>query len=113
MSSAVAIVNWNSGDRLRTCIESLLATVTNAEIVVVDNASTDASIESAACFRNNAGFIRNSVNRGFAAAVNQAFQATATPYVLVLNPDTCATPGAVQMLEELMKAQSRDRKSVV
>jgi GT2 family glycosyltransferase len=104
MTSTVAIINWNSGYRLRACIESLIATTTEAEILVIDNASEDSSLESAQGFRNRVGFISNSVNRGFAAAVNQAFQATATSYVLVLNPDVRVLPGAVQLLEQFMEA---------
>jgi len=104
MASVVAIINWNSGNWLRTCIESLLATAPSAEILVVDNASEDASLELIGAFRKRVNFIRNKVNRGFAAAVNQAFQATSTPYVLVLNPDIRVTPGAVVILEDFMNA---------
>lgn len=107
MTSAVAIVNWNSGHWLRTCIESLLATTTNAEILVIDNASEDASLESVDGFRNRVNFVRNSVNRGFAAAVNQAFQETGTSYVLVLNPDVRVMPGAVQSLEDFLNTHER------
>jgi len=104
MSSTVAIINWNSGRWLRPCIESLLATTTTADILVIDNASEDASLESIAGFRNRLDLVQNSVNRGFAAAVNQAFNATSTPYVLILNPDVRAMPGAVQLLEDFMDA---------
>ena len=107
MSSSVAIINWNSGIRLRTCIESLLGTVTKAEILVVDNASQDDSLEMVQGFRNRVNFITNSVNRGFAAAINQAFQTTETPYVLVLNPDIRVLPGAVFTLEEFMNAHPK------
>jgi GT2 family glycosyltransferase len=107
MTSAVAIINWNSGNWLRSCIESLIATATNAEILVVDNASVDASIELADAFRNRVCFIRNSVNRGFAGAVNQAFQATSTSCVLVLNPDIRVTPGALLILEDFMSTHPR------
>jgi GT2 family glycosyltransferase len=107
MASAVAIINWNSDGWLRPCIESLLSTTTTSEILVIDNASEDSSIESVQEFRNRVNFVRNSVNRGFAAAVNQAFHATSTPYVLILNPDLRATPGAVQMLEEFLDAHPR------
>ncbi len=107
MSSSVAIINWNSGIRLRTCIESLLGTETKADILVVDNASEDDSLEMAQEFRNRAAFIQNSVNRGFAAAINQAFQTTGTPYVLVLNPDIRVLPGAVLILEEFMNAHPK------
>jgi GT2 family glycosyltransferase len=107
MSSAVAIINWNSGRWLRPCVESLLATTTTAEILIIDNASTDASMESVEGFRNRVDVVQNSVNRGFAAAVNQAFQATSTPYVLILNPDVRAMPGAVQVLEEFLDSNSK------
>jgi GT2 family glycosyltransferase len=107
MSSTVAIINWNSGRWLRPCVESLLATMTTVEILVIDNASTDSSLESVEGFRNRIDFVQNSVNRGFAAAVNQAFQATSTPYVLILNPDVRAIPGAIQVLEEFLDAHSK------
>src|SRR5688572_8205212 len=103
MTSVVAIVNWNSGKRLRPCVESLLTTATNAEILVVDNASEDESLVSVQGFRNRVSFIRNSANRGFAAAINQAFEATSSSYVLVLNPDIRVMPGALQLLEEFME----------
>jgi GT2 family glycosyltransferase len=102
MTSTAAIINWNSGRLLRPCVESLLATTTGAQILVVDNASEDESLESIRGFQHRIDFIRNSVNRGFAAAVNQAFHATSSSYVLLLNPDVRVTPGAVQALEDLL-----------
>ena len=81
MTSTVAIINWNSGRWLRACVESLLATTTMSEILVIDNASEDTSLESVQGFRARVHFVRNSVNRGFAAAVNQAFQVTSSSYV--------------------------------
>ena len=107
MTSAVAIINWNSGLMLRDCLQSVFATTTNAEILVIDNASEDISLESVQRFRNRANFVRNSVNRGFAAAVNQAFQATSTSYVLILNPDLRVLPGSVQQLQDFMDAHPR------
>jgi GT2 family glycosyltransferase len=107
MTSTVAIINWNSGRLLRPCIESLLATTTGSEILIVDNASEDASLESVQGFQNRVHFVRNSVNRGFAAAVNQAFQATSSSYVLILNPDVRVTPGAVQTLRDFIDAHPR------
>lgn len=107
MTSSVAIVNWNSGTWLRACIESLLATATRVEILVIDNASDDGSLEAALGFRNQVNFIQNSVNRGFAAAVNQAFQATSGSCVLILNPDIRVMPGAICALEEFMNTHPR------
>jgi N-acetylglucosaminyl-diphospho-decaprenol L-rhamnosyltransferase len=107
VSSTIAIINWNSGRRLRTCVESLVGTMTSAEILVVDNASQDDSMEMVQGFRNRVNIISNSVNRGFAAAINQAFQITDTPYVLVLNPDVRVLPGAVSILEQFMNGHPR------
>jgi GT2 family glycosyltransferase len=107
MTSAAAIINWNSGVLLRACIESLLATTPNVEILVIDNASEDDSLESVQGFRNRVNFVRNGVNRGFAAAVNQAFQTTSTSYVLILNPDVRVLPGSVEMLQNFMDANPR------
>ncbi|HYR42671.1 MAG TPA: glycosyltransferase family 2 protein [Terriglobia bacterium] len=102
MTSTVVVINWNSGDLLRTCIESLLATTTDVEILVIDNASRDCSLDFLTDFYDRVRLIGNSRNRGFAGAVNQAFEWTSTPYVLLLNPDVQVLPGAVQLLEEFM-----------
>jgi GT2 family glycosyltransferase len=102
MTSSIAIVNWNSGDFLRICIQSLLATAPASEIIVVDNASTDTSLDALTAFRDRIDIVRNSVNRGFAAAVNQAVAETAAPYVLILNPDVRVMPNAVALLEEFL-----------
>lgn len=96
MKTATVVVNWNSGRWLARCLDSLESA---AEIVVVDNASEDDSIELASKSHATVRFILNNENRGFAAGVNQGFHATSSPYVLVLNPDVQATPGAIQQLE--------------
>jgi GT2 family glycosyltransferase len=74
---------------------------------VIDNASSDASLESIQGLGNRVAMVRNSVNRGFAAAVNQGFQATKSAYVLILNPDLRATPDAVQLLEGFLDGHSK------
>ena len=102
MSSTVAIVNWNSGDLLRTCIESVIATTTSVKILVIDNASRDFSMDCKLEFSDRVNLIRLSENRGFAGGVNQAFRWTSTPYVLIINPDIQVLPGAIQLLEEFM-----------
>ncbi len=79
MDIAVGIINWNSGHWLKDCIASLLATSDVTEIVVVDNASTDRSLEDAAEFGDRVKFIRNESNLGFAGGVNQAFASTSAP----------------------------------
>ncbi len=79
----VVIVTYNSAEVLGDCLRSLRGV---AEVVVVDNASTDASVAVARA-AGSAQVIANERNRGFAAAVNQGVSALNTPLALVLNPD--------------------------
>ena len=79
----IIIVTYNSADEIEACLDAALAT--GADIVVVDNASADATVEKAT--RRGARVIANSVNRGFAGAANQGVAALSNPYLLLLNPD--------------------------
>jgi GT2 family glycosyltransferase len=99
---AVGIVNWNSGHWLKDCIASLLDTKNVAEILIVDNASTDRSIEEASGFGDRARFIRNDSNLGFAGGVNIAFASTSAPYVLILNPDVGVQTGVVERMQRFL-----------
>lgn len=104
------IVNYNAGSLLRKCVDSLLACPLDIEIIVVDNASSDASLErlqdlSQVCV------IRNPANVGFAAACNIGVQASSAPFLLFLNPDCFFEPGAVATL--LSGLQSGDRVGMV
>ncbi len=101
---SVVIVNWNSGDSLRACIDSLLGSTQGPrlEIVVVDNASTDASAALATDHHPDILVIANATNRGLAAANNQGIDASTTPYVLISNPDVIYLAGAVDALVDVM-----------
>jgi GT2 family glycosyltransferase len=99
VKSAVVIVNWNSGGRLKSCLQSLPS---SPEIVVVDNASEDESLQLAKDAPVAAKFTQNSSNRGLAPAINQGFASTSSPYVLLLNPDVCVMPGAIEILESVL-----------
>jgi len=107
MGTSIVIVNWNSGNLLRACVQSLLAATPDTEIVVIDNASTDRSVEELSGFRDHLHLVRNSVNLGFAAAVNQGFKQTDAPYVLILNPDIRAIPGSVELLANFLDTHPR------
>ncbi len=104
MKSSVVIVNWNAGERLKKCLESLPI---DAEAVVIDNASEDDSIRQAQAARPATTFILNSSNRGLSAGLNQGFAATSRPYVLVLNPDITVNAGAVDLLERILDNNER------
>ncbi|HEV3071967.1 MAG TPA: glycosyltransferase family 2 protein [Solirubrobacteraceae bacterium] len=99
-AAAVAIVNYRTPELVERCLEAVWATSdgVNLEVVVIDNASRDGSVE-----RLRAGLPRTKVvamdeNRGFAAGVNACFRNTRAELVLVLNPDTEVKPGAVVAL---------------
>ena len=68
----VIIVNWNTRDLLRGCLASVIAeTTADHEIIVIDNASSDASCAMVRAEFPGVTLIANTVNRGFAAANNQ------------------------------------------
>jgi N-acetylglucosaminyl-diphospho-decaprenol L-rhamnosyltransferase len=87
----IVIVNWNSGDQLQECLASVAATVPReilGRVVVVDNASTDNSLEELEQTSLPLLVVRNPTNRGFAAACNQGAAAGSAEHLLFLNPDT-------------------------
>jgi GT2 family glycosyltransferase len=98
----VIIVNWNAGHQLRECIESFTAVaqdrVTLSRIVVVDNGSTDGSLEPLKDLLGSLPLtlLRNLENRGFAAACNQGSIGSTADVLLFLNPDTRLSAGCLE-----------------
>jgi len=87
----VIIVNWNAGQQLARCLESIPFSNDDLDlhrVVVVDNASTDGSREALDRRRLPLHIVRNQHNRGFAAACNQGAKGSKADYLLFLNPDT-------------------------
>ncbi len=102
-SVSVIVANWNRRDLLRACLLSLnQQTFRDFEVIVVDNGSTDGSIEllrepSFQCVR----VIQNTENRGFCAANNQGIDAARGALIALLNNDAEAEP---HWLERLVAA---------
>jgi N-acetylglucosaminyl-diphospho-decaprenol L-rhamnosyltransferase len=92
----IVIVNWNAGPYLRDCLRSVAAAQRSAfelgEVVLVDNASTDDSLDEIHDIPLPLRVLRNAENRGFAAACNQGARAGDADLVLFLNPDTQLFP---------------------
>ncbi|MDX2463896.1 MAG: glycosyltransferase family 2 protein [Porticoccus sp.] len=88
----IIIVNWNAGQQLRDCLESIVSVNHNGftlgRVVVVDNASSDASLEGIDSLNLQLKIIRNEENHGFGAACNQGAVQCDADYLLFLNPDT-------------------------
>ena len=89
----VIIVNWNAGDLLRSCLEHLRQqTLQPAQVIVVDNASTDQSLDLPQELLDWGALDiqRMGSNLGFAAGNNHALKQCTTEFVALLNPDAFA-----------------------
>src|SRR5277367_6498511 len=96
---SVTIVTYNSGRFIKRCLESVLAQrYSNKEIIVVDNASTDGTVDILEQFDGQCQIVYNDENIGFAAAQNQAIQMSGGEWVLTLNPDVLLLPNFIQSL---------------
>jgi len=98
---SVTIVTYNSGRFIKRCLESVLAQkYGNKEIIVIDNASTDGTIDILEQFEDRCRIVYNNENIGFAAAQNQAIDLSEGEWVLTLNPDVLLLPNFIQALVE-------------
>jgi GT2 family glycosyltransferase len=105
MELSIIIVNWNTQELLEKCLDSVISDIggIESEIIVVDNASKDGSVEMLQGRFPRVNLIVNRENPGFARANNQAIQMSKGRYVLLLNPDTIVKPGAVGCLLQYLK----------
>ncbi len=107
-SVTAVIVNWNGRDDTFTCLESLTqATLLPGHIIVVDNGSTDGSIEAIRETYPQVEIIALPENRHFAAGANIGMQSAldqGAEYVWLLNNDVTVTPGALNEMVHVMEA---------
>jgi len=98
---AVVIVNWNTVDLLDECIQSVVdhgPSDLRTEVLVVDNASQDGSVEHLRERWPSVQVIGNEENVGFCRANNQAIRATDAPYLLLINTDARLTEGCADAM---------------
>ncbi|MBY0423473.1 MAG: glycosyltransferase, partial [Parvularculaceae bacterium] len=96
---SVVIVNFNAGARLGRCLACLEAqTFRDFEVIVVDNASSDGSLEHARASRLGVRVVEAGANLGFAAANNRAAEIAASEWLAFLNPDAYAEPDWLEAL---------------
>jgi GT2 family glycosyltransferase len=96
---SVTIVTYNSGRFIKRCLESVLSQrYALKEIIVVDNASTDGTIDILDQFVGRVQIVHNQNNIGFAAGQNQAIHMSSGEWVLTLNPDVVLMPNFIQAL---------------
>lgn len=100
------VVNYNAGVLLRSCIDSLLACPLAVEVIVIDNASTDGSLDAVRAMPR-VQVVGNARNRGFAAACNQGVALAKADNLLFLNPDCTFTPGTLTELLRHLRADAQ------
>ena len=102
---SIIIVSYNTGDYIRRCLASLYGDYPDivAEGIVVDNASSDGSVDMIEAEFPQVRTIRNPVNLGYAKAVNRGIEEASGVYFLVLNPDIETGAEAVTRLWEFME----------
>lgn len=107
-SIRVVVVNYNAGPLLAECVRAVMATPIQLEMVVVDNGSSDGSLEPIKNMQE-AGLIvvENADNPGFAKACNQGLRDWQGEFALLLNPDCLAGPQVIPGMLDILKATPR------
>ncbi|HEX8002221.1 MAG TPA: glycosyltransferase family 2 protein [Mycobacteriales bacterium] len=91
--ATVVVVNWNGAHLLPPCLDALRRQdVSDFEVVVVDNASADGSVELLRRDYPEVRVVETGANLGFAGGNNAALRALATPYAVLLNNDAVPEP---------------------
>lgn len=95
---SVVIVNWNTRDTLKNCLQSVYSEtrLDLMEVIVIDNGSIDNSCEMLRRQFPDVRLIGNTVNVGFAKAANQGLEVSRGEYVLLLNSDTVVLDRAIE-----------------
>ena len=104
---AVIIVNYNVKTFLHFCLKSLKSAHKNlnAQIIVVDNNSTDNSCEFIEKHHPDVHLIKNQSNHGYSKACNQGFKKANAEYVLFLNPDMIIPEGYFESCREIFNQE--------
>lgn len=104
MDLSICIVNWNAQKFLISCLESVYKRqpAIKFEVIVVDNASADDSVAQVKRRFPSVRVIVCDKNEGFSVGNNVAIKHSSGRYVLLLNPDTLVTAGALESMVRFM-----------
>lgn len=106
---SVAILNWNGRKFLSECIDSILAqTHLDVELIVVDNASSDDSVDFIkAMYEGALRLVENETNVGFSRGMNQAIAIASAEYIMPLNFDVIMEPDFVAQMVAAAEADPK------
>lgn len=101
---SIVIVSWNVETLLRECLRSLYKSIKSVcfEVLVVDNASMDGTVEMVQTEYCDIKLVANDENVGFGSANNQALAMCQGKYVLFLNPDTLVPEGSIDDMVDFL-----------
>ena len=108
VAASAIVVNYNAGPLLRDLVTSLSNQADLREVIVVDNASSDRSLELLEMGKIDGlrlRVLRNNGNRGFAAACNQGAALAGGGHLLFINPDCRMAAGALARLVALLESR--------
>ena len=107
----IIIINWNSAHQLAECLEAVASSSQDefklGKVIIVDNASTDRSLDNLDRLGLPLQTIENSQNRGFGAACNQGAADSDADYLLFLNPDTRVAQDAIDRATSFIKTSAQ------
>ncbi|MBF0197511.1 MAG: glycosyltransferase family 2 protein [Planctomycetes bacterium] len=108
---SIIIVNWNTCQILDDCLASLRNSLREDaeqyEVIIIDNASSDGSVDMIKAKYGEYALIENQENRGFAAANNQGLECARGEFYLLLNSDTIVLGEAIQNSIKYMMTQRK------
>lgn len=101
---SVVIAHWNAKELLRGCLQSIYRYKHKVtfEVIVVDNNSTDGTVEMIEKEFSQVRLIKNETNRGFPIANNQGIKASRGRYILLLNSDTEIKPDTFEVMVKFL-----------
>ena len=104
---SIVIVNYNTKEYLLNCIDSIFQSKYrgNLEVIVVDNNSSDNSLQLIKKNENQIEIIENSTNLGFSKAVNIGLKKCNGKYICILNPDTIIVYDCLEKLFDYMEKE--------
>lgn len=104
---SICIVNWNVKELLKACLQSIFKNTKDIsfEVIVVDNNSSDDSIQMIKADFPQVTLIENNANAGFTRANNQAIRISQGRYIMLLNPDTEVIDNALNKMVRSMESR--------